>query len=124
MKEYINPTTENVQMILDKVATYANEKNFTVKGDLKITGELTFPSQSQEKVLRNYLTRLNLKVTRSQANRFLHALKRYTPDFSARVELSEKEVAIQKARKEWKVARDNAEQLLKLYKDTKGDFYK
>lgn len=124
MKEYINPTVENVQMTLDKIKAFAEEKKFAVNGDLRITGELTFPSQSQQKVLRNYLTRLSLKMTRSQANRFLHALKRYTPGFSAKIELSTKEIAIQKAKKEWKEARDKAEQLLKLYKDTKGDFYK
>jgi len=31
---------------------------------------------------------------------------------------------IQKARKEWLKARDEAERLLKSYKDEKGDFYK
>lgn len=124
MKEYIDTTAENVQMILDKVATYANDKNFDVKGNLTITGELTFSSQSQQKVLRNYLTRLDKKVTRSQANRFLHALKRYTTDFSARIELSERETAIQKAKKEWKIARDKSDQLLAQYKEIKGDFYK
>jgi hypothetical protein len=124
MKEYINPTTENVQMTLDKIKAFAAEKNFTVKGDLTLTGELTFPSENQKKVLRNYVTRLSLKMTRSQANRFLHALKRYTTNFSARVELSSKELAIQKARKEWKDMRDKAEQLLKAYKEEKGDFYK
>ena len=124
MKEYIDPTTENVQMILDKVAAYASDNKFTIKGELKFDGELTFPSQSQKKVLRNYLTRLSLKMTRSQCNRFLHALKRYGNFEGARVELSTKELAIQKAKNEWKEARDKAEQLLKLYKDEKGDFYK
>lgn len=124
MKEYIDPTVENVQMTLDKIKAFAQEKKFTVNGDLRITGELTFPNQSQQKVIRNYLTRLNFKITRSQVNRFLHALKRYTPDFNAKVDLSTKELAIQKAKKEWKEARDKAELLLKKYKDEKGDFFK
>lgn len=123
-KEHIEPTKENVQTILDKVAEFAQEKGYTVRGELELKGKLKFPSQNQKKVLRNYLTRLNWKVTRSQVNRFLHALKRFTPAFKASIELSDREIAIQKARKEWKEARDKAEILLKKYKEIKGDFYK
>lgn len=124
IKEYIDPTRENAQMILDKIAAFAEEKKLTVTGELRLNRELEFPSLSQKKVIRNYLTKLNTKMTKSQASRFLHALKRYAPNLDAQVNLSSKEISIQLARKEWKIARDKADQLLKVYKETKGNFYK
>lgn len=45
-------------------------------------------------------------------------------DNPVKIKVSEKEELIQSKRKKWKEARDLADQLLKQYKEEKGDFYK
>ena len=67
----------------------------------------------------------NLRI----ANQFLHLLcvrlLAYGPDAQvARVNLSERETAIQAARKAWVKARNEAEALRLAYLVEKGDFYR
>ncbi len=125
--------TENIQAVFEKIKKYAEERGFRIEGDLKlptnligITKSMSFDSGKQKKVLRNYINRLDKRVTMGNANRFLHFLfkKIYKLDSSPSMEYSEKELKIIQARKAWVKARTEAEKLRVVYRTEIGDFYK
>jgi hypothetical protein len=129
----IEANKANVAKTISAITEFAAKNNFQIKGELKaptnllgITKELAFDSKSQEKVLKRYLTRLSRKLSLRQINLFLHFLykKVYKLDSVPYLDLSEKELKIQKARKEWKAAALKAEELRNIYKVEKGDYYK
>lgn len=123
----------NIDAAITSIINYANSKGYQIVGDFKKEGFLSnlfsglkFDSKSQEKVLRNYLTRLDKKVGMALANRFLHFLykKVYKMTEAPRVEYSEKELKIKAAQKAWKQSLETMKKLHEAYKLEKGDFYK
>lgn len=130
----IAATKENVELAINTIKNYANEKGYQILGEFKKEGllsgvfgsSLKFESKSKEKVLRNYLWRVENKPGMAIANKFLHFLykKVYKLDESPRVEYSEKELKIKAAKKAWKKIQLEADALRLAYKTEKGDFYK
>lgn len=130
----IEATSQNVQTSITAIKKYAEEKGYQIIGEFKKEGlisgllgsKLTFESKSQEKVLRNYLTKFDKKPGMATANRLLHFLykKVYKLDKAPYVEYSEKELKIKSARKAWRKSLAETEALMKVYKEEKKDFYK
>jgi len=125
--------SENVEMIFYKIRDYANLNGYRIMNALKVPTNLIglnkslhFDSKKKKKVLRNYINRLNKHMSLSGANAFLNFLFKtlYKIDTCPSVELSEKELAIQAARKAWRKVQVEANKLLLAYKKEKGDFYK
>lgn len=132
-KQPVQPTKENIEAALVKITEFAKSNGYTVEGEMKLPTNMLgikkapeFKSKSQAKVVQNYLTRLDRKISMSQANRFLHMLFKhiYGLDKAPRIEYSEQELKIKATRKAWKKAQLEADRLLAEYKTTKGDFYK
>lgn len=133
VKTHVEPTEANVAETLNAIAEFAKQNEYQIKGELKMpknmlgmTKSLEFESLSKKKVLRNYLTRLNRKVTLRLSNELLHFLfkKIYKLDEAPKIELSEKELKIQAAKKVWKETAKAAEALRLAYVTEKGDYYK
>ncbi len=131
----IEATKANVELAINEIKEYSQEKGYQIKGEFKQDGffknllggsKLKFESKSQEKVCRKYLWRLEKKMGMSTANRFLHFLykKVYKLDQAPYIEYSEKELKIKEARKAWKKMQIEADKLLAAYKEEKGSFYK
>lgn len=130
----IEATKSNVERAIAQIEQYTKDKGYQIIGEFKKDGflsklfdkNLTFDSKSQEKVLRNYLTRVDKKVGMALANKFLHFLykKVYKMDSAPRVEYSEKELKIKAAQKAWKQSIETMKKLREAYKLEKGDFYK
>jgi hypothetical protein len=121
----IEATKANVELAINNIKKYAEEKGYQVKGDFT-SGDLKFESKSKEKVCRNYLWRLDKKMGMSVANRFLHFLykKVYKTETAPSIDYSEKELKIKEARKAWRKLKEEAEKLQAAYKLEKGTFYK
>jgi hypothetical protein len=97
--------------------------------DWKIVGDLpsevtSFDSRNQEKKYLKAVNRLAKKSTRRTANRLFYIISSITGDKKVRVNLGDKELAIQSKRKAWLTLRDLADGALKEYNEEKGDFYK
>lgn len=131
--ELLEANKENIEATFNKIKEFADAKGYRIINALKVPTNLIgmnkslhFDSGKQKKVLRNYINRLDKKVNLQSANKFLHFLfkKIYKLETSPRIELSEKEIKIQNARKAWKKAQSEAEKLRLVYKKEKGDFYK
>ena len=130
----IEATKTNVERAISLIEQYAQSKGYQILGEIKKEGflsklfsqNLTFESKSHEKVLRNYLTRLEKKIGMALANKFLHFLykKVYKQDSAPRVEYCEQELKIKAARKAWRFVLSEAKRLEIAYKETKGNFYK
>ena len=130
----IEATKTNVEHAISLIEQYAQSKGNQILGEIKKEGflsklfsqNLTFESKPHEKVLRNYLTRLEKKIGMALANKFLHFLykKVYKQDSAPRVEYCEQELKIKAARKAWRIALSEAKRLEIAYKETKGNFYK
>lgn len=122
---YVDATAENVKTAITNIVEFVNKNNFQLKGAMQ-EGKLDFPSTSKKKVLRNYLTRLSRRMSIKHANQFLHFLykKIYKLDTALYVDLSEKELKIQAAKKAWKEVQKKADEAHTAYKAEKGDFYK
>jgi len=121
----VQATQPNIDLAIDTVKNFANEKGFRILGDFK-TGTLSFSSKNKEKVLAKYLWKISKKPSMACANRFLHFLykKVYGFDQAPRIEFSEKEIAIKSARRQWKDAARLADELRLKYREEKGNFYK
>lgn len=131
----IEATSENVLNATNAIKKFAEEKGYQIIGEFKkdsflstfISSKLKFESKSQEKVLRNYLTRFDKRPGMAIANKLLHFLykKVYkTSEPAPRVEYSEKELKIKALRKEWRKLMAETEKARLAYKEIKGDFYK
>lgn len=132
----LEATKANIDAAITSITNYANSKGYQIIGDFKKEGffanllsfskQPTFESKSQEKVLRNYLSRLDKKIGMALANRFLHFLykKVYKMTEVPRVEYSEKELKIKAAQKAWKQSVKVMKDLHEAYKLEKGNFYK
>lgn len=132
--ELLEANIDNVDAIMKKIQEYATLNNYRILGgELKLPTTmlggkkaLRFESKKKKKVLRAYINRLDKHMGLAQINCFLHFLfkKIYELDKAPYVELSEKEIKIQTARKAWKKAAAEAEKLRAEYRKEKGDFYK
>jgi hypothetical protein len=131
-KELVEPTKENLIMVLGKINQYVLDKGYRIEGELKLPSTIfatkapIFKSVSQKKLVRSYCTRLCTHMTMSQVNKFLHLLFKhvYKEAGAPRIEYSEQECKIKAARKAWKELDTKAKLLLKEYKTVKGNFYK
>lgn len=130
---YVEANEANVEKTIKSINEFAIAKGYQIKGELKVPTNmigiqktLSFESTSKKKVLRNYLTRWDRKPSLSMANRLLHFLfkKVYKLEEAPRLELSEKELKIQAAKKVWKETAKAAEALRLAYVTEKGDYYK
>ena len=124
--QLLDYSKENVTLIANKIQAFINEKGYRTSGEIKISDAIVFESQKKSKVLRRYLTRLNGKISLRNINGFLHFLykKIYKETVAPKVLISEKETKIQDARKAWKKVQAEADRLLAVYKEEKGNFYK
>lgn len=129
----LEANTTNIESTFKKIQDYADAKGYRIKGNLKqstnmlgITKSLSFDSNRQKKILRNYINRLDKRMSMAHINIFLNFLfkKIYKADSAPSIELSEREVKIQTARKAWKKAFAESEKLRMEYRKEKGDFYK
>ena len=124
----IEATSQNVENAIASIKKFAEEKGFQIIGDIEQRSWqlLKFESKSQEKVLRNYLTKLDKKPGIALINRMLHFLykKIYKLETAPQIEYSEKELKIKAARKAWRKSLAETEALMKAYKEEKGNFYK
>lgn len=129
---YTYNTTELVEKInetIEMIEKEINDNNYQVKGNLNLyknqsiisAGHL---SKNQMKNIQKYCYWIGKKPSLKRINTFLGMLSKYFGVERASIKVSLKEEAIQKARKEWVKARNEAERLLKVYKDEKDDFYK
>ena len=83
-------------------------------------------TKSQLKKFRNKVNKVLRKPGLRNINTLLWFVSKaiFKNSKAWNLKISEKEEKIQIARRRWKVARDISEQLLKEYKEEKGDFYK
>ena len=129
----VEATKVNIDKAIDEIKKYANDNGYQIIGDFKKEGFLSnllgsgpkFESKSQEKVCRNYLTRLERKMGMATANKFLHFLykKVYKMETAPRIEYSEKELQIKAARAAWRKSMAETEKLRVAYKEQKKGFY-
>lgn len=121
----LDASMQNIEQAIETIKAFASSRGHEISGEFA-TGTLSFESKSKEKVLRNYLTRLQRKPGMAIANRLLHFLykKVYKMDEAPRVVYSEKAVKIQAARDAWKAMAAEVEKLRLAYKLEKGDYYK
>jgi hypothetical protein len=76
------------------------------------------------KRIQKYCFWIEMRPTLRNINTFLGLLSRTFEIERVKIKISLKEEKIQKARKEWLKARNEADKLLNIYKLEKGNFYK
>lgn len=119
LKKVINNTVNNIKNII-------KDNDYQVTGNIEQYYNLVFAnlSKNQIKTIQKYCFWINKKPTLRKINSFLNILSRYYGLNKIHIKVSLKEEKIQKTRKEWLMYRDEADRLLKIYKEEKGDFYK
>lgn len=127
--EYTYIKSEIVKMInrtLDKIKKVIKDNDYQISGDIDKYYNLEWKhlSGNQMKNIQKYCIWIERKPTLKRINSFFSLLSRYFGIERVHVKVSLKEEKIQKARKEWLKARNEAERLLNIYKEEKGDFYK
>lgn len=131
--ELLEVNQANIESTFAKITEYAESKGYRIMNKLKSPTTLLgtaksmhFDSKRQKKALRNYINRIHKQANLRTINVFLHFLykKIYGLDIAPSVELSEKEIKIQIARKAWKKVQMESDKLRLVYKQEKGDFYK
>lgn len=130
----IEHLVENFNKALEIIQEKAKEKGWRLSwkelSDVKIEEKdllKSLISQNSRKKFRNKINRVLKKGSLKSINSLLnYGFKIISPNTESqwKVKISEKEEAIQKARKNWKEAQVLADQYLKVYKEEKGDFYK
>ncbi|MDD5648833.1 MAG: hypothetical protein PHF86_00180 [Candidatus Nanoarchaeia archaeon] len=130
----IEHLVENFNKALEIIQEKVKEKGWRLSwkelSDIKIEEKdllKSLISQNSRKKFRNKINRVLKKGSLKSINSLLnYGFKIISPNTESqwKVKISEKEEAIQKARKNWKEAQVLADQYLKVYKEEKGDFYK
>ncbi len=124
--------TDMLMQGIAQVHLYAQAQGYRQLGEMPTAQVLHAGVAAATPTLRKRLLkraeRLQKKTNLRMANQFLHLLcarlLAYRPDTQvARVAVSEKEAAIQMARKAWVKARTEAEALRLAFVAEKGDFY-
>jgi len=110
---------------IEKIVKIIKENNYQVGGEIK-TYDFDYKrlSKTQMKRLQRYCFWIQRKPTLRRINTFFGLLSRYFSLKRVHVKISLKEEKIQNARKEWLKARKEADKLLLIYKQEKGNFYK
>jgi len=130
--EYVYTQKElqiKINTTIDNINRWVLVMNYQITGDItkyKNINKIFKLSRNQIKKINRYANLLNhKKISHKYINQFLHTIYKMI-DISERVYIkkSDKELKIQKSRSDWKIARDNANKLLSLYKNEKGDYYK
>jgi len=111
---------------IDLIEKFVKENNYQVIGKLENYYELKWKnfSKTEMKKIQKYCFWIERRPTLRNINTFLGLLSRLFEVERVKIKISLKEERIQKARKEWLKARNEAERLLDIYKLEKGDFYK
>jgi hypothetical protein len=111
---------------IDLIEKFVKENNYQVIGDIEQYFALEWKnfSKTEMKKIQKYCFWIERKPTLRNINTFLGLLSRLFEVERVKIKISLKEEKIQKARKEWLKARNEAERLLNIYKLEKGDFYK
>jgi hypothetical protein len=127
--EYTYNTNEMKVVInncIQQIEDYITINNYKVVGDIKYIDKQNSDqiSKNQMKKIQKYCFWISKKPTLRRINSFLSLLYRTYKIEKVRVNISDKEVAIQKARKDWKKSLAETEKLLAEYKNEKGNFYK
>lgn len=117
---------EKVNKTINLIKEWIEKNNYQVTGN--IDNYLDIPmsnlSKNQMKKIQKYCYWFYKKPSLKRVNIFFSLLSKTFGIERVKVRISLKEEQIQKSRKEWIKARNEADRLLKAYKDEKGDFYK
>jgi len=122
--------SETINKTIDKIEKIIKDNNYVVNGDInqyKNLGDKMVClnlSKNQMKKIQKYCYWIDRKPSLKKINSFFSLLSRLFQLEKVYVKISIEEQEIQKARKEWIKARNEAERLLINYKTIKGDFYK
>lgn len=104
---------ENDYQVTGNIENYKNP--YSIHNDL---------SKNQMKQIQKYIFWIERKPSLKKVNTFFTLLSRLYGIDRVQVKMSLKEEAIQKARKEWIKVRNEADNVLKIYKEIKGNYYK
>lgn len=117
---------EKIEKTIDIIEKIVKENNYQVVGKIENYYEFEWKnlSKSQMKKIQKYCFWIEKNPTLKRINTFLSILSRFFGIDRVHIKISLKEEKIQKARKEWLKARNEADKLLGIYKEEKGDFYK
>ena len=123
--EKVHETVEFIEQVIEK-------NNWQIKGDVNILKNVTigdFQNHYSKRKIKRMNRNINWvleKPSISNINRFFHFICTKVLETIKRVKviLSEREIEIQEARKRWKDVQNVEQELLKRYKEIKGDFYK
>lgn len=119
--------SNRVNETIEKVENWIKENNYRIsKPTYRVEAKCFYPlSKNQEKKINKIiLSLLNKKITIRKSNYFFHLLSKILGYEKIYIKVSEKEEAIQNARKKMKALKSLYEQALIEYKTEKGDFYK
>ena len=122
--------SETINKTIEKIENVIKENDYQVKGNidqyknLGESGKWTHLSKRQMKKIQKYCYWIDRKPSLKKINTFFSLLSRLFELERVHIKVSLREEEIQKARKEWLKARSEAEKLLAIYKEKKGDFYK
>jgi len=109
--------------IIGKDIDFTKPKGYSHLDNYQVIEYVNLTKRQMKKIQR-YCYWINKNPSLKKINAFLCLLSRLLKLEKVHVKPSLKEQAIQEARKKMKVAKENYENLLKAYKDEKGDFYK
>lgn len=119
---------ERMSNTIDEIKKWSNYMGYRIVGDIDNLKTNRIPvgnlSKSQLKKINQMMLILEKKMTLRNVNLFLHLITKLFTWEKVQIKVSEKEEAIQKARKEWKKSQAESEKLLQIYKQEKGNFYK
>jgi hypothetical protein len=123
-----------VSLTIENIEKFANKNQYQLKDWNNITNitpnqisaGIINMSKKKKKKLASMIKGIEISSTLKKANMFLHFLMKNVlgSDLRAKVILSEKEVAIQKKRAEYKAQLEKLKAAYADYKNEKGDFYK
>lgn len=118
-----------INQTIDKIKKWSKSMYYRFNNDIDIYTKMYFKtehiSKNQLKKINKFIIGLNNKMTLRKVNSFLHLIyKTFEPIKKVQVKKSEKELEIQRKRKEWLKLRDEAEKALSDYKKEKGNYYK
>jgi hypothetical protein len=117
---------EKINKTIDLIEKWIEKNNYQLNGNMNLYKNLDCRnlSKNQMKQIQKYCFWISKKLSLKRVNSFFSLLSRYFGIEKVHIKISVKEEAIQKAKKEWIKARNEADRLLKDYKEEKGDFYK
>jgi len=135
IKDFIVEQWKNADSDDEKIIVSAEKVLYITQKNLdELFNEEYFQDFSKiSKLSLNMSKKLNRRIfwfrgTKSmeRANRLLHFLFRHVLHIPCYIKITKcnRELEIDKLRKEWKVRRNEADKAIKIYKERKGDYYK